>query len=195
MRLDEHEGSSFVACASIFKSATRRFNTLRGWLLLPATPVPAAGGAQDKHPRRSCASPCVASSAEAANAFSTTHCPTRYAYSRRSHVVLKTISLKSAVSEAEFSKFHAYSFKAAHSTYRAGEQTRFSRLPRSRATQGYRQRNNDPPRDCMCVAQKRSDLSVGSWKVVPTDSNCVTTITFCACTSPAHLQGTAPSTR
>ena len=37
-------------------------------------------------------SPTVASSAEAANALLTTHCATRYAYSRRSHVVLTSSS-------------------------------------------------------------------------------------------------------
>ena len=70
-------------------------------------------------------------------ALLTTHCASRSAYSRRSHVVLKTNPLKSAVSEAELSKFHAYSCQAAHLLVQSWQTDSFSSLPHYRATQGY----------------------------------------------------------
>ena len=75
-----------------------------------------------KPTRRSCASPCVASSAEAAKAPVTANCATRYAPWNGGFSW-------GAVGEAELSEFLASSCQAAHSSYRAGELTRVSGSP------------------------------------------------------------------
>ena len=193
---DEHEGSSLVARASIFNSSPPPAGSTLRWdgcsFLQRQCPLLAVRKTNTREERalhpasRQVQRRQMLFQRHAVQPDTLTHVVLTVVLTS----FLKTNSLKSAVSEAELFEFHAYSCQAAHSSYRAGEQARFSRLPNSRATQGYRQRNNDPPRDCKWVAQNgpSSRWVAGKWyRPTPTASP---QIACCACTSPAHLQGT-----